>query len=33
VDIFLSDRDALLKDKDIKLKVTQIYTNRALAYH
>ncbi|CDW85227.1 rna polymerase ii-associated protein 3 isoform 2 [Stylonychia lemnae] len=33
VDIFLKNPDQLKKDKDIKLKVTQIYTNRSLSHH
>ena len=33
VALFMKDREALLRDRDVRLKVTQIFTNRALAYH
>lgn len=33
IDIYLKDQETFRKDKDVKLKVTHLYTNRSLSYH
>lgn len=33
IDMYLGDQENFKKDKDVKLKVTQLYTNRSLSYH
>ena len=32
IDLYLADQETFKTDKDVKLKVTQLYTNRALAH-
>ncbi len=31
--MYLGDSETYKTDKDVKLKVTQLYTNRSLSYH
>ena len=33
IDLYLADAETFKADKDVKLKVTQLYTNRSLAHH
>ena len=33
IDMYLKDAKTFLTDRDVKLKVTQLYTNRSLSYH
>ena len=33
IDLYLKDQESFKKDKDVKLKTTQLYTNRSLSYH
>ena len=33
IDMYLADPETFKTDKDVKLKVTQLYTNRSLAHH
>lgn len=33
IDMYLADPLTFQSDKDVKLKVTQLYTNRSLAHH
>jgi tetratricopeptide (TPR) repeat protein len=33
IDLYLADPETFKTDKDVKLKVTQLYTNRSLAHH
>ncbi len=33
INLYLADQATFKSDKDVKLKVTQLYTNRSLAYH
>lgn len=33
IDLYLKDPETFKGDKDVKLKVTQLYTNRSLAHH
>jgi tetratricopeptide (TPR) repeat protein len=33
IDMYLQNANVFIADKDVKLKVTHLYTNRALSYH
>jgi tetratricopeptide (TPR) repeat protein len=33
INLYLADSETFKTDKDVKLKVTQLYTNRSLSYH
>jgi hypothetical protein len=33
IQLFLKDQPSFKKDKDAKLKIIQLYTNRSLSYH